>query len=242
MPSSQGSRKRLLERSPAKSRHEGRVVKRKANAESAQSLSGDVERRDLLDRADEVLERLKGSQSVEDSNVERHNLLDKADKILETLNAGSHWQSMEDSERDGLLDRADEVLERLGGYGNLMDDSDPINSDLLNSDLSDSELPDSDLTSLAAHSGGRSQQALSRIHVLMRAPAGPHVTVTSGEGERVYLRLKEEEEGVNDDGGTGHSGVRMEGRRIQRRHQQLLTVPFSDLKASVEEEVRYQNM
>ena len=225
---SQASRKRLLEHSSAKSGHEGCVVKRRANAESARSLSSDVERRDLLDRADEVLERLRGDQSVDDCD-DVEGLLDKEDQ--DTLNVSNHRMSMADSERDHLLDRADEVLERLGdtrSYGNSMDDSDLLNSD--------SELPDSDLTSLAAPSRRRSQQVLSRVHVLMRAPAGPHVTVTTGDGERVYLRLREEEENRRNGSSRG-DGVRMEGSRTQRSHQQLLTVPFSELKANVEEEV-----
>lgn len=236
----------MEQHSPAKSRDGGGVVKQRrannnSNAESAQSQSGgDVERQHLLDRADEVLEKLRGGQSgSEPGGVECHDLLDREDhQTLETLETRgsqqSRLQSMADSERHDLLDRADEVvLERprdTGRYhGNSMDDSDPMNSD-----LSDSELPDSDLTSLAAPSRSRrSQQAssLSRVHVLTRAPAGPHVTVTNGEGERVYLRLRGE--GGKGEG-PGHSGARMQRRR---RHQQLLTVPFSQLKASVEEEV-----
>lgn len=63
-------------------------------------------------------------------------------------------------------------------------------------------------------------------HILKRAPLGSYITVTSSEGDRVYLRLKSNGTESNQSGFLHtHSGL------------QLLKVPFSELKESVEEEV-----
>lgn len=71
----------------------------------------------------------------------------------------------------------------------------------------------------------------SRVHVLDRVPAGPYVSVTSSEGERVYLRLR--------DGGADSVTGKKGGHQVKgiRTWKHLLTVPFSQLKARVEEEV-----
>ena len=62
--------------------------------------------------------------------------------------------------------------------------------------------------------------------VLRRAPLGSYITVTSCEGDRVYLRLKSRKTESNQSGSSyTQSGL------------QLLKVPFSELKDSVEEEV-----
>lgn len=59
--------------------------------------------------------------------------------------------------------------------------------------------------------------------VLKRAPLGSYITVTSSEGDRVYLRMKSK--GPESNQSHIHSGL------------QLLSIPFSELKESVEEEV-----
>lgn len=155
---------------------------------------------------------------------------------------------------DDLLSKADCALERLRdncyhSLDNFYSPNDPDqlnsngtsnpppgNSDLLadiqdypNSDQLNSDLLDSDI--LSAHSSrpsvARSNvpgKLVSHIHVLSRTPAGPHVTVTSSEGNTVYLRLRE-----------GSAGKKP--RESLHRRRGLLTVPFAELKASVEEEV-----
>jgi hypothetical protein len=61
---------------------------------------------------------------------------------------------------------------------------------------------------------------------LKRAPLGNYITVTSSEGDRVYLRMKSKGPESNQSGLLHiQSGL------------QLLKVPFSELKGSVEEEV-----
>lgn len=68
---------------------------------------------------------------------------------------------------------------------------------------------------------------LLRSCVLKRAPPGAYVTVTSSEGDRVYLRLKSEIKTEKTLGGMLSSTCGL----------QLLTIPFSDLKDDMEEEV-----
>ena len=119
--------------------------------------------------------------------------------------------------RSALLERADSVLERLRNNR----PSSPIDMynsdlDLLNSNLSNSDLPTSEPAPRLRH-----------IHVLSRAPPTPHVSVTSAEGERGYIRLREE--------GVGVRGRERKGLGLSCK--QLLTVPFAELKATVEEEV-----
>lgn len=63
-------------------------------------------------------------------------------------------------------------------------------------------------------------------HVLKRAPLGSYITVTSSEGDRVYLRMKSKGAESNQSG-LLHTQPGL----------QLLKVPFSELKESVEEEV-----
>ena len=71
-----------------------------------------------------------------------------------------------------------------------------------------------------------SETRLQSCHVLKRAPLGSYITVTSSEGDRVYLRMKSKEPESNQSGLLhAQSGL------------QLLKVPFSELKESVEEEV-----
>lgn len=63
-------------------------------------------------------------------------------------------------------------------------------------------------------------------HVLKRAPLGSYIPITSSEGDRVYLRMKSKGPESNQSGSFHtQSGL------------QLLKVPFSELKESVEEEV-----
>lgn len=63
-------------------------------------------------------------------------------------------------------------------------------------------------------------------HVLKRAPLGSYITITGSEGDRVYLRMKSNGSESNQSGSFHtQSGL------------QLLKVPFSELKESVEEEV-----
>lgn len=124
-----------------------------------------------------------------------------------------------------LLDRADEVLTRLRGKGHdhSLDDlnSDPLNTDFLH--------PDPTSPQVSPGLSDRPDRRLSHLHVLSRAPAGPHITVTSSEGDRVYLRLRDDDFGARKKGGMACS--------IVRSRKQLLTVPFAELKASVEDEV-----
>ena len=62
--------------------------------------------------------------------------------------------------------------------------------------------------------------------VLKRAPLGSYITVTSSEGDRVYLRLKS----------RGNESSQSGFLRAQSGLQ-LLKIPFSELKETVEEEV-----
>lgn len=146
--------------------------------------------------------------------------------------------SLDPSDHDDLLNRADRVLERLGDncYHSLDDFNNPdeLNysparagnqkTDDLNSGLSDSDLLNPDLRSSAV-SDKRGRQMSHHIHVLSRAPAGPYITVTGSEGDRVFLRLR--------DHGLGKAA-----QMRSRLRKGLLTVPFAELKASVEDEVR----
>ena len=71
-----------------------------------------------------------------------------------------------------------------------------------------------------------SESSSQSCHVLKRAPLGSYITVTSSEGDRVYLRMKSKGPESNQSGSLHtQSGL------------QLLKVPFSELKESVEEEV-----
>lgn len=69
------------------------------------------------------------------------------------------------------------------------------------------------------------RSAPSHCHVLSRAPPGSSVTVTGSDGKRVYLRLR---------AGLGSKG---KAQKNPLSRLQLLTIPFSQLKATVEEEV-----
>ena len=68
----------------------------------------------------------------------------------------------------------------------------------------------------------------SQPYVMKRAPLGAYVTVTSNEGDRVYLRLKHEKE----------NKCALQGFFSRGSGLQLLTVPISELKTNIEEEVR----
>ena len=61
-----------------------------------------------------------------------------------------------------------------------------------------------------------------RLYALSRAPPGRHVTVTSSDGARVYLRM---DKGQRSDVGFSFNS-------------QLLSAPIAELRAAVEEEVR----
>ena len=122
-----------------------------------------------------------------------------------------------------LSDRADALLARLRDHA-------PLNSDLLDSDLA--ENPNHATPNSPKPSSERPQRhQLSHLHVLSRPPAGPHVSVTSSEGERVYLRLKDAGVGGKSGSGRGRS------QTPTRVWKQLLSVPFAELKSSVLEEV-----
>jgi len=62
-----------------------------------------------------------------------------------------------------------------------------------------------------------------RRRVLQREPAGAHITVTSSDGSRVYLRVTEESV--------------LQGKINKRKKYQLLSVPFYQLKHEVEAKV-----
>lgn len=165
----------------------------------------------------------------------RRRLLDT--RPLESSSEGTGYVG----EHGDLLSKADEALDRLRDncYHSLDDfysrndhlDSEhsppPGNLEYPNSDLLDPDLLNSDLSPTRSdrRSTARLGRRASHLHILSRAPAGPHVTVTGSEGDRVYLRLR--------DAGTGSKKTR-EGFR---HHKGLLTVPFAELKAGVEEEV-----
>ncbi len=166
-----------------------------------------------------------------------------------------------DSERNDLLERADALLEGLQGLkrshshlpSSPPEDPDYPTSDLLNSDLMysdpvnsdpvDSDPVNSDWTDLVNRNSsqmlsGRSGSGQgARIRVLRRAPPGPHVSVTSGEGERVYLRIREDGDGGSSGGGGGGGAARRKACSRSWNQKQFLTVPFAELKATVEEEV-----
>lgn len=205
--------------------------------------------------------RLSGLSELSVPPKPRRRLLDVTPSDLEAGPGG--LDTMYDSEDADLLSRADEALERLR-YQSLDDFYTPAdqlgkkgtpkpshrdsnchvhrqadlhdysNPDLSDSDLLDSDPLDSDLLDSDPLSGqsGRQHSNVQRhhvthIHVLSRAPAGPHLTVTSSDGDTVYLRLR-------DDNAKG-----MKPREGFHHRRGLLTVPFAELKASVEEEVRY---
>ena len=71
-----------------------------------------------------------------------------------------------------------------------------------------------------------SESRSQSCRVLKRAPLGSYITVTSSEGDRVYLRMKSK---VSESNQLGFS--------YTKSGLQLLKVPFSELKESVEEEV-----
>lgn len=71
----------------------------------------------------------------------------------------------------------------------------------------------------------------SWAHVLPRAPACPHFSVTGSDGLQVFLKIRAAE------------SVNGRERCVTRFHSklQLLTRPFAELKATVEEEVKQHN-
>lgn len=170
--------------------------------ESSLESAGYVgEHSDLLSKADEVLERLRDNSyhSVNDFYSRNdHPALERSP------NTSRHHDLPKNSDLQEYLNS--ELL-----------DSDPPNSDLVNSDLSPAR---SNIRSTA-----RLGRQVSHIHILSRAPAGPHVSVTGCEGDRVYLRLR--------DAGAGSK----KAWEKFRHRKGLLTVPFAELKANVEEEV-----
>ena len=94
------------------------------------------------------------------------------------------------------------------------------------SDDGDNSLPlhfDSNSSQMSSECQGSNRLGqLSHLHVLTWVPTGPHISVTSSEGCRVYLRLK------NCD---------TDSMKKNKTYSSLLSVPFAELKANVEEEV-----
>lgn len=62
-----------------------------------------------------------------------------------------------------------------------------------------------------------------RLYALSRAPPGGHVTVTSSDGSRVYLRMDKGQKSETE---------------FSFLNSQLVSVPIAELRAAVEEEVR----
>ncbi len=72
---------------------------------------------------------------------------------------------------------------------------------------------------------GPSGLALNKSNILTTPPPGDHVPITGSQGRRVYLLLKAIQKAQDN------------RRPWLQSRRQLLTVPFSELKAAVEEEV-----
>ena len=72
-----------------------------------------------------------------------------------------------------------------------------------------------------------SEDKLSWTCVLPRAPTCPHLSVTGSEGKRVFLRIMDVES----------VDIRERCKVVSHSWLKLLTVPFAELKAVVEEEV-----
>ena len=157
------------------------------------------------------------------SPISKKRLLDSAPS---NSNFDRKLESNLDDSDDDLLEKAEETLENLRKARSSC--SNPC-SDVFNHDDDDSDMPTSDANfSQISPSGSRLRQTSSHIHVLSRAPACPHLSVTSSEGHRVYLRLRE----TNDP-----TRARKMAQAHSHSRKQLLKIPFTELKASVEEEV-----
>ena len=160
----------------------------------------------------------------------------------------------EEEEEEGgggnLLGRADEVLARLhSNQYHSLDDFDSCAAEVDASATSNTSNATNNTSSTkqrgssAHHHQHRpasldspnslSMQHHYHVHALSRQPPGPHISVTSSEGERVYLRLRDAGGGGGRGGGGGGGGG-----RERMGHKGLLAVPFAEVKASVEEEVR----
>ena len=176
----------------------------------------DDEGGDLLDKADEALARLQDNRyhSLDDFYTPGGQLDKGDDSKPSHRNSNQHVHKKSDCQDYLNPDLSDSDLL----------DSGPLDSELLDSDLFDSD-------PLSGHSGRHStarsnlqRHKVSHIHILSRAPAGPHVSVTSSDGDTVYVRLRDDRAG-----GKPREGF--------YRRRGLLTVPFAELKASVDEEV-----
>lgn len=119
------------------------------------------------------------------------------------------------------------LLERFEATYRLL--KQPVLSQMDDCDNSGDEALDSfdDSSDVKHRSSLVSHSRLQSHRILKRAPLGAYVTVTSSEGDRVYLRLKSEEKAKKSQRGLSHTPSGL----------QLLTVPFSQLRDSVEEEV-----
>ncbi len=123
---------------------------------------------------------------------------------------------------DNFLEKADRAIERLRNkqvFSSPHDDDDDDDENI-------ESRSDSELANATRMESSRLGGVLSHIHVLSRAPAQPHVSVTSSEGRRVYLRLR--------DGNRWEKSSHSDSRAASR---QLLSVPYAELKARVEEKV-----
>ena len=89
--------------------------------------------------------------------------------------------------------------------------------------LDEEEIDDlpSDLSTQRSKVATSAGSKFNRLYALSRAPSGPHVTVTDSNGTRVYLRMK--------------SSQQPQKKNTSSRFQ-LLSVPISDLRETVEEE------
>lgn len=129
---------------------------------------------------------------------------------------GGEGEGMQDGQ-NGSRDRT--AVGNIGG-GTFNFDEDIDNHD----DASSPSVRHKALSDPSCRHGSVSMDKLSRACVLPRAPACPHLSVTGSEGRRVYLRIMDVESRERCKG-LSHSGLK------------LLTVPFAELKAGVEEEV-----